>query len=111
MFLKKIMDKWNVKFLQASNGKEAIDIISKNMVTVVLTDLQMPVMDGKKLIASIRKLEPPKNRIPAIVISGAESVDEEKLVKLGFAGMIRKPFVETELVKELVKILSNRVGH
>ena len=107
MFLKKMTDKWNVIFLQAANGKEALDIIAKNEITVVLTDLQMPVMDGKKLLSSIKKLNEPLNHLPVIAISGAatEPIDEEKLLTLGFSGMIGKPFAEAELIEQLTKVL------
>jgi len=106
MFLQKLTSKWNVIFLQASNGKEALDIISKNAVTIVLTDLEMPVMDGKKLLSGIKKLNEPLNHLPVIVISGNnELTDEEKLLKMGFSAIVSKPFAEAELLEQLIKVL------
>ena len=105
MFLKKLADKWNVIFHQAANGKEALNIITKNNISIVLTDLQMPVMDGKKLLSNIKKLDEPLNHIPVIVLSGTGS-DEGKLVDMGFSGIINKPFEEEELIEKIVKVLT-----
>lgn len=107
MFLKKLTEKWNVIFHQATNGKEALDIIENNDIAVVLSDLQMPVMDGKKLLANIKKLDAPLNNLPVIVISGvAEPADKEKLLKAGFVGFINKPFTQKELTEQLLKVLN-----
>jgi two-component system sensor histidine kinase BarA len=106
MFLKKLTDKWNILFYQASNGQEALDIISKNTISVVITDLQMPVMDGEKLLAGIHQLDTPKSNLPVIVMSGTNNAkNNEILLKMGFAGRINKPFSETELIEELAKAL------
>jgi two-component system sensor histidine kinase BarA len=106
LFLKMMMDKWNVKFFQAFNGKEALDVISKNEITVVLTDIEMPEMDGNALLAAIRKLHKPLNQLPVIVISGAtEPGDAEKFLKAGFSGVIGKPFTKAEVIEQMVKTL------
>ncbi|MBB5439472.1 signal transduction histidine kinase/CheY-like chemotaxis protein [Pedobacter sp. AK017] len=106
MFLKVMMAKWNVKFQQASNGRAALEIINKHPVDLVLTDLQMPELDGKQLLSAIRALAKPLNQLPVIVISGtSEPADEQLLLKQGFSGLVGKPFIETELIAQLVKAL------
>lgn len=107
MFLKVMTDKWNVRFHQASNGQEALDIISGQQIRLVLTDLQMPQMDGHQLLSAIRNLKKPLNQIPVIVISGtSEHAEEPELLKQGFSGLVGKPFIETELIAAMVKALS-----
>jgi two-component system sensor histidine kinase BarA len=104
MFLKTMMAKWNVKFHQAADGKEALAIIQQHPINLVLTDLQMPELDGNQLLSAIRALKAPLNQLPVIVISGAsEHADEQSLLKQGFSGRISKPFVETELIAQLLK--------
>jgi two-component system sensor histidine kinase BarA len=106
MFLKKMTEKWNVIFHQASNGNEALDIISKHEITIILTDLQMPEMDGEMLLSKIKKLSEPLNRIPVIVISGnIVPADQERIFKMGFSGIVSKPFVETELMDQFMNVL------
>jgi two-component system chemotaxis response regulator CheY len=71
---------------EAGNGREALDLLSTQMVDVVLTDINMPTMDGLELLGEIKR-----NRqwggIPVLVItseSGAEAVVEA--VSKGAAG-------------------------
>ncbi|WP_158800318.1 hybrid sensor histidine kinase/response regulator [Pedobacter sp. L105] len=107
LFLQKIMQKWNVTFYQAVNGQDALHIIAKNIIDVVLTDLQMPVMDGETLLAHIKASEKPKNQIPVIVISGvSERHHSDKFIQMGFSGFVTKPFAEADLAEQIVKVLS-----
>lgn len=108
MFLKVMMDKWNVRFHQAANGNEALDIIRKAEISLVLTDLQMPEMDGHQLLSAIRTLKKPLNQIPVIVISGSsEPAEEQLLLKKGFSALVGKPFLEKELLGTLLSVLSS----
>ncbi len=108
MLLKMMLNKWNVKFLQSTNGKEALDIISVNPVSIVLTDLQMPEMDGIELLTALKKSNTPVSQVPVIVLSGStEPEDEHKYLKMGFAGVIGKPFTREQLVNQLMKVLKH----
>lgn len=104
LLLEKLAEKWNAIFHMAANGKEALEIIAKNEVSVVLTDLEMPIMDGHKLLSNIKRLDGQVNDVPVIAISGA-GTNKEKLIGMGFAGIVNKPFEEADLVKELIKAL------
>ncbi|NRF37295.1 ATP-binding protein [Pedobacter foliorum] len=105
-FLKMMTQKWNVKFFSASNGLDALDILAKEKVTVVLTDIQMPEMDGYELLKSIKKLPAPLNQLPVIVISASpEEFEMNKVLTKGFSGVVSKPFVESGLIEEIAKAL------
>jgi len=107
LFLKRITEKWNIIFHQAASGTEALDIISKNEISVILTDLQMPEMDGQMLLNKVKTLNESSNRIPVIVISGANIMtDKESMLKLGFDGIISKPFNETDLLNQVTAVLT-----
>ncbi|WP_041041669.1 response regulator [Paramagnetospirillum magnetotacticum] len=58
-------DKWDINF--ASGGDDALDFMANNIVNVIVTDMAMPEMDGKKLIYRLHELFP--DTIP-IVLSG-----------------------------------------
>ncbi|AMP98830.1 hypothetical protein AY601_1923 [Pedobacter cryoconitis] len=108
MFLKMITSKWNVKFYQASNGADALDILHKNSVSVVLTDLQMPEMDGYELLTAIRSAQGAIHKLPVIVTGGNEiELDKVKISVDGFSGLVRKPFVESELVRKIAAALQH----
>ena len=106
MFLKMMTSKWNIKFHQASDARQAMDILTTQAITIVLTDIQMPAMNGHELIATIRHLDPPLNEIPVIVISGnLKAIDTDKLSKKGFSGFVAKPFTEAELIRQIINAL------
>jgi signal transduction histidine kinase/CheY-like chemotaxis protein len=105
-FLKMMTQKWNVKFYSATNGKEALDVLAKETITVVLTDIQMPEMDGYELLQSIKRLPNPLNKLPVIVISASpEEFEMNKILTKGFSGIVSKPFVEAGLIEQIVKAL------
>lgn len=104
MFLKMMMGTWNVKFYTASNEKEALDIIADNEISIVLTDIQKPGTEGYGLLTAIKKI----SELPVIVISGStDAAQKADIIKIGFAGLITKPFTEAELVDQLVKVLKS----
>ncbi|MES2060725.1 MAG: hybrid sensor histidine kinase/response regulator [Bacteroidota bacterium] len=98
-FLKMMTAKWNIKFHQASTGDEALQTIAKETIQIVLTDLNLPGMNASGLVANAKNL-------PVIVISndGLPS-DKEKYLEQGFAGVLIKPFIEAELVKQIILAL------
>jgi len=105
-FLKMMTSQWNVTFHQATNGQEALKIINEQVVTVVLTDIHMPEMDGHELMKAIRELKEPLNRLPVIVISGGTEPSEIKtFLQKGFSGLVSKPFVEKELIEQIAKVI------
>lgn len=106
IFLKMMTSKWNIKFHQAASSGEALQIIAKEPVQVILTDLNLPEMNARELVANIKKLNAPLNKLPVIVISSEGlPADREKYLEQGFAGVLIKPFVEAELIKQIVLAL------
>jgi CheY-like chemotaxis protein/nitrogen-specific signal transduction histidine kinase len=105
LLLKKLMQKWKLSFHEASSGKEALEILSKNNIDIIFTDLIMPGMSGEKLIGSIKKLLSPMNQIPVIIMSGDDGLNEEKIAAMGCCGKITKPFIQSELLAQLTGAL------
>lgn len=85
-----------------SNGQEAMDYLKVHPVDVVLTDIQMPVMDGIALVREIRKLQ-----IPAEVVFLSAYSDFEyaqKGIYYGAADYLMKPIAYQELVTLFEKL-------
>jgi CheY-like chemotaxis protein len=83
------------KVFLASNGIEAIKILAANPVDMLITDLNMPKMDGFELLAQMKSDHP---RIPIIVISAFSTPDiKTKVVDLGALRFIPKPFSFSDL--------------
>jgi len=94
------------KIVEASDGIDALKKLSGQKFDLILTDINMPIMDGLKLVSLIRG-DAQHKEIPIIIITteGAEE-DRKKGLALGANAYLPKPIQTTELlklVKELVK--------
>jgi two-component system chemotaxis response regulator CheY len=90
-------------YFQASNGEEALDVLARQTVDVVLTDINMPVMNGEELLKSIRLKE---IDVPVVVITtDATDVRVRQMVALGAKGYVAKPFAPESLREELERVL------
>lgn len=84
------LTKLESNFLTAGNGQEALEILSDNKVDIVVTDINMPVMNGLDMIESIRKLYP---TLPVIVMSAhTETEYIKRAEELGVKNYLIKPF-------------------
>jgi len=99
MILEEILrEDYNV--LTASNGKEALKILSRVHPKIILLDVQMPEMTGRELFERLR-IDETLKRIPVIFIT-AENSREGELLSAGAMDFISKPFMP-EVVKLRVK--------
>lgn len=83
---------------EASHGVEALRIISTHDIDSVLTDFDMPFLDGLSLLRRIKK-EWPSTKV--IVMSGDNQLGEEYWKKLGASGFLTKPFKLSSILKAL----------
>jgi DNA-binding NtrC family response regulator len=80
----------NYNVLLAEDGEKAIEVMESHPVSLVLTDLAMPKVDGYKVITYAKELYP---AIPVIIMSSAWSLELEALVrKMGIVHYLEKPF-------------------
>ena len=90
---------------EASNGSEALDVLRTEWVDAILTDINMPEMDGQELLRRLSADEMLRS-IPAIVIStDATSHRIASMVSLGARGYVTKPFLPETLRAELERTL------
>jgi two-component system chemotaxis response regulator CheY len=91
--------------LEAANGEEALKILGHEQVDMLITDLNMPVMDGLTLIREVRSKQSYKF-IPIIMLT-TESQAEKKLEgrSAGATGWIVKPFTPQQLIGVIKKFL------
>jgi CheY-like chemotaxis protein len=87
-----MLNKLGFRVIEASNGKEALELWRKNAadITLVLTDVGMPVMNGYKLFRKLKKLKPD---LPIIISSGFGDGDvTSRISREDLAGLIGKPY-------------------
>jgi CheY-like chemotaxis protein len=89
--------------LLASDGLKAVESLKKNTISLVVTDLKMPGMDGFELLAHIMEHYPD---IPVIIITGYSTPEMERLAREGGAvGYIAKPFLIENLARQIMATL------
>ena len=87
----------------AANGLKAVEGLKKSVVSLVVTDLKMPGMDGLELLAHIMEYYPD---IPVIIITGYSTPEMEHLAREGGAvGYIAKPFLIENLAHQIMTTL------
>ena len=91
---------------EAGDGQEALAVLGAQKVDLVLSDINMPKMDGLQLLASI-KASPEWRLIPVVMITteGGETKVAEA-VKLGAAGYVRKPFTAEQVKERVLPLLA-----
>ena len=90
---------------EAGNGKEAMDVLSQNWVDVIISDINMPEVNGLELLDQLKKNEILKE-IPVIMITTEGSADSMKeAFDRGAKGFIKKPFLPEDIRKILYQVI------
>ncbi len=80
----------------ASSGMEALKVLEKEPVDLVITDMRMPVMDGLDTAFAIKKLDA---NVPIILMTGYVEDRVEKVLELKNVKFLQKPFSLDELME------------
>ena len=92
-------------YLEASDGRQALLLLRKQPVDLVLTDINMPGMNGEELLRQM-KFEGLLEKIPTLVVStDATEQRIEKMLQLGARGYVTKPFSPEILRERLEAVL------
>jgi len=93
------------KCYEAGNGREALAVLSREWVDIILSDIHMPEMDGFELLRELNRHDV-YAAIPVIMISteGNERRINAAYV-LGAKGFIKKPFLPEELKRTLYEVM------
>ncbi|MCX7830736.1 MAG: response regulator [Acidobacteria bacterium] len=96
------------KIVEAVDGVDALKKLQGEEVDLILTDINMPVMDGLKLVTLVKQ-NPRLRDIPIIIITteGAQE-DRDKGLSLGAEAYISKPIQSSGLIKVITEILEKR---
>ena len=93
--------------VEAADGQEALDFARANAVDLVISDVNMPRMDGITLVSQLRTL--PTYRLTPLLLLTTESSREKKMEgkRAGATGWIVKPFNPTQLLATLTRLFGN----
>ncbi len=96
---------YELAFLEAENGREAVNIALQHSPDLILMDMKLPELDGYQATRQI-KSQPSLAAIPIVALTAfAIKGEEEKAMAAGCVGYLRKPVNKTGLVAELIRHL------
>ena len=94
-----------IDVVEADNGISALQVLSQQVFDLIVTDLNMPRMDGLKLIAQIRS-DARHHTTPILVVTTEQGeADRARALSLGANGYIVKPIRAPELIAKARELL------
>jgi two-component system chemotaxis response regulator CheY len=97
-----------LKVVEADDGVDALKKLSQQHFDVLITDINMPMMDGLKLVSMVRKDESHKETPIIIITTEGAQEDRQRALSLGANAYITKPIQAPQViskVKELLKLV------
>lgn len=95
----------SAEIIEAGNGAEALDVVRREKLDLVLSDINMPVMDGLEFVRQLQSVENARG-VPVVMITteGSESHVMEA-ISCGARGYIRKPFTPDQMKQHVLPLL------
>jgi PAS domain S-box-containing protein len=99
-----ILKNYAAEIVEASNGREAIEMMQNTKPDLILMDIQMPIMNGYEATKKIREIN---STIPVIALTAnAIKGENTKCIAAGMNDYISKPFKEEDFLKTIAKWLN-----
>jgi len=106
-FVGRMLEKAGYRVKLASDGLEASEIVAQVGCHLVITDLEMPRMNGYELMAHLRQ-DPVTRRIPVLVVtSRAGAKHRDRAMKEGASGFLTKPVQEDQLIATVESLIGS----
>ena len=104
--MRELLEASGHRVVEATNGREALDLIHRDGPDVVFLDLQMPVLDGFCVVRELRSDERFR-RLPAVAVTASAMLgDRELAIAAGFDSYITKPINLNEVRKQAEQLTS-----
>lgn len=107
--LSRLFEGAGLRVQQARDGLEALSLLEQQPVSVMITDLEMPNMDGFDLIASVLGSIKTEN-IPIIAITGNDELQAKIQDIQGLFGIFKKPWNDRALLKRVEALIAVRAS-
>jgi len=104
VFLEAILEQQNIPYVSFQNSKKALQFIKTHKPDIVLTDIQMPVMDGFSLTKKIKQ-DITTAHIPVIGLTGNNSFSDQEFKNIGFSENLLKPYKPNFLLSKISQLL------
>jgi CheY-like chemotaxis protein len=105
ILIERVLSTRGYRCLSASNGREALNILDRERVDLILTDLSMPVLDGYQTTQLIRA-RPGLENVPIVAVTAFALADEgEAARQIGCTEYLTKPFKPRQLLEVVDRLL------
>ena len=91
--------------VEAENGQDGLNKLQSGPVDMIITDLNMPIMDGITFIQNVRKLPAMKNKPILMLTTEGQASKKEQGKAAGASGWVVKPFDPEKLLQTIAKVL------
>ncbi len=101
-----MLGKVGFNVLTARDGREAVEVFRQHQdeIVCVVLDLMMPIMDGEEALRELRRI---REDVKIVLSSGYQEQDvTERVVEMGFAGFVKKPYTADTLIEQLRQALT-----
>ncbi|HEU5228601.1 MAG TPA: response regulator [Ktedonobacteraceae bacterium] len=108
ILIERVLSTRGYRCISASNGREALDLLDREEVDLILTDLSMPVLDGYRATQLIRA-RPGLSNVPIVAVTAFALNDEgEAARQIGCTEYLTKPFKPRQLLEVVDRLLSHQ---
>ena len=105
ILIERVLSTRGYRCISATNGQEALDVLDREHVDLILTDLSMPVLDGYRTTQLIRS-RPHLANVPIVAVTAYALSDEGEAAKrIGCTEYLTKPFKPRQLLELVDRLL------
>lgn len=109
-FIRAALTDGGLDVIEASNGRDALTMLDRHTVDAIITDVNMPVMDGITLVKEIRR-RPVNGSTPVLILTTeCDAAMKQAGRAAGATGWIVKPFNPQQLRQVIAKVLPLQAG-
>lgn len=94
-----------LQILEASNGSEALSLARENPLDLILSDINMPLMDGLEFVRQLRCIETAQHTPVVMITTEGGEARVVQALSLGACGYIRKPFTPDQIKERVIPLL------
>ncbi len=100
--MKELLERAGANVVTEANSLTALKLLNEQRFNCIITDLQMPVLDGFGLVEEIRRsTDDAINKLPVIALSGRRDLDDNAFTSRGFTTRLNKPVNVQQLIKAI----------
>lgn len=101
LIISAMLEETGIQITHAWDGRNAVELYSKQSFDLIMMDIKMPYMDGFEATSEIRKMNP----VIPIIAQTAYAYKREECIEAGFTDYISKPFSEKQLIGVIQKYI------